>query len=330
MGDGRMAERIEKPGIYDLDDDTYHGDPCAEPSFSAGIGQIILQGAAAHAAHAHPRLGPPKDPDAEEEESTAGKFDIGKAGHALHTSKGGDLVEIAPYLKDGTPTTSKNAASWKEPAALARSLGQTPLLPSEMRRVRGLVDRSREQLLENYGYDPFGNPEQNELAIVWKAIGVGTGTFCRCKPDAIDLDHKVIWDLKTTLSYARAQAWAESQDRSGFIGLRVAHYLNGIAHVIGPGWRYRFWVVESKPPHCAVALELPGSWIERGEDQRQTALGEFAHCLATGRWKGWAKQVVIVDEPAYAEGKWLQQRDNRPTQAALEMARAAQAPEGMR
>ena len=81
-----------------------------------------------------------------------------------------------------------------------------------------------------------------------------------------------------------------------------------------------------KRPHCAVAVELPATMIERGADQRRIALREFEHCLALGRWKGWAKGVVVPDDPGYAETRWLQRRDNRPTEAAIEIAREMQAP----
>ena len=74
--------------------------------------------------------------------------------------------------------------------------------------------------------------------MLWK-IGQ---TWCRAKPDALDLEHKIAWDLKTTPGYADAQSWTDTQERTGMIGLRAAHYLDGLAHCIGPGWRYRFWI----------------------------------------------------------------------------------------
>lgn len=321
---------IEKPGTYDLDDATYHSDPAPTPSFSAGIGKILLLGTPMHGASAHPRLTVPEDVgegEDDEEEDASGKFDIGTASHAIHTGKGAEIVEIESFTADGTPSKTKGTKAWKEGAAAARAAGKTPLSPTEAARCRRLVARSRVQLVESFGYDPFGEPENNELALFWKHKN---RTWCRAKADALDLDHKIAWDLKTTPGYADPQSWPEQQDRANYIAMRAAHYLEGLGQIFGPGWRYRFWVVETKRPHCAVAVELPESWIDRGAEQRDVALREFEHCLALGKWKGWARGVVTPEDPSYAETRWLNRRDSRPTEAARELAKLAQAPERMR
>ena len=89
---------IEAPGIYDLDDDTYHGDPCPTPSMSAGNAKRLFQATPRHAADDHPRLRLPDLPD-DDEDGAAPQFDLGKACHALVTGKGAEVVSLDAFRK---------------------------------------------------------------------------------------------------------------------------------------------------------------------------------------------------------------------------------------
>lgn len=304
---------LDTPGIYDLTDEEYFADPCPLPSLTAGIAKTLLQGTPMHAADEHPKLALPDMPPKEEEED-AGRFDIGKSSHALLTGKGAEIYEV-----DAKSWSTKAA---KEARDAGRAAGMTPLLIEQADRVRRMVELAKSQLIEGVGYNPFDNPENNELTMIWKDAEV----WCRAKADCLDLDHRICWDFKSTMGYADPQPWASAQDRSNMIAMRAAHYLHGLHKLIGPGWRYRFVVQETKRPFCLSVVELPAVWLLTGEDQRATATKHWDHCLRTGKWKGWMKGVVVVDEPSWNEPNWTERRDNRPTEAALELSRQSQAP----
>lgn len=305
--------RIDKPGLYDLSDEVYFADPCPEPSLSASTAKTLIAATPMHAADAHPRLTVAELPPVED--TPEDKFDIGKAAHALITGKGGEIETV-----DADSWRTKSA---KEERDAIRERGNTPLLPEQADRVRLLVGRARTQLLDGVGYEPFGQIENNEQTLLWRAEG---GIWCRCKPDALDYDNRIIWDLKTTDALADPQSWAETQIRATMIDLRAAHYLHGAARVLGPGWRYRFVPVEARRPHCLSIVELPGALIDLGEDKRHRAATTWGHCLASGRWQGWSGHPITIDEPAWLESRWLEKRDRKPTRAALEMASKMQAP----
>jgi hypothetical protein len=313
---------IDRPGIFDLSDDEYFSDPCPEPSLSAGIAKTILRATPMHAADEHPRLQLADLPEDESED--VGKFDIGRAAHALLLGKGDPLVEVVSHTKDGEISNNKNTTAWKDGAAAARAAGQTPLLPAEMARVRFVVDRARAQLVDGLGFDPFADPVRHERSMIWKDGPV----WCRGKADCLDMHTTTptIWDLKTTAGLADPRPWATTQDRANFIALRAAHYLHGTRMLLGAGWRYRFVVVETRRPFALSVIELDGGWLDMGEDQRQTAVRFWQHCLAADEWRGWAKGVVTVDQPAWGEAHWVEDRDSRPTQAARDIAREAQRP----
>lgn len=314
---------IDRPGIYDLSDEVYHGDPCPMPSMSAGNAKRLLDATPRHAADDHPRLRLPDLPD--EEDEAEPKFDIGKACHALVTGKGAEVVEIVGVKKDGSPSTSKNTASWKAQAEEARALGKTPLSPAEAARVRLMARLIDEQLRADpeIGRNPFADRENNELAMFWKDGEV----WCRAKPDAIDYPHRIIWDLKTTDGLADPNAWTDTQIRATSIDLRAAHYLHGASRLIGPGWRYLFVVAEAKRPHAISVVELPGVYIETGEDKRHRAVGWWGRCLAASAWRGWPQGINRPEPSPHHEARWLERRDRHPSAAALAAASAAQAPQ---
>jgi hypothetical protein len=316
-----MIEPLDEPGIYDITDEVYFADPCPEPSLTAGVAKALLRATPMHAADAHPRLQlmdlpPEEDPDAES------KFDIGRIGHSLLLGKGQGIAEILSYTKDGEISSSKNTKAWKEQSAEARALGKVPLSPAEAKRVRFMVELTRARLVMSLGFDPFVDPAQNERTMIWREGSI----WCRAKADCLDFENKTIWDPKFTAGFADPKPWATVQDRQNMIALRAAHYLAGTRKLIGPGWHYRFVVVETRRPFALSIVELDGGWLETGNDQRVTAVNHWAHCLALDSWRGWAKGVVTVEAPPWGEANWVEARDNRPTEAALEMARKAQAP----
>jgi hypothetical protein len=313
---------IDKPGVYDLDDETYHGDPCPTPSLSAGTAKLLLEATPRHAADAHPRLRLADLPEAEDEDEP--KFDVGKACHMLVTGKGGEIVEITPLKKDGTPSTSKATASWKDQAAAARAAGKTPLSPPEAARVRLMANLLDAQLRADpeIGNNPFSNRASNELAMIWKEGDI----WCRCKPDALDYDRRIIWDLKTTGLLADPDRWTDTQVKATGVDLRAAHYLRGAAQLLGTGWRYVFVVCEAQRPHAMSVIELPGAYLEMGEDKRRRAVSWWTRCLTSGSWPGWRQGIQRPEPAAYLEARWLERRDNHPSGDALAAAAAFQSP----
>lgn len=309
-----MGEIIGTPGVYDISDDVYFDDPCPAPSLSAGIAKVLLGATPRHAADAHPRLRLADLPDEEVEHEP--KFDVGRATHAVVTGKGGRIVEV-----DARDWRSKAA---KEARDQAIADGDTALLSHQAERVRLMARLLDEQLRGDPAIrrNPFADRASNELAMIWREGDV----WCRAKPDALDYEHRIIWDLKTTDMLADPDAWSLSQLRATAIDLRAAHYLAGSRALLGPGWRYMFVVAEAKRPHAVSVIELPGATIDTGEDMRRRAVSLWDECLRLDRWPGWPHGIHRPEAPLYHEAKWLERRDRHPSPAMLAAAMAAQAP----
>lgn len=309
-----MGSPITEPGIYALDDATYHGDPCPAPSLSAGTARTLLASTPRHAADAHPRLRLAGLPDEDVEHEP--KFDVGRAAHAIMTGKGGAVVVV-------------DADSWRtkaaqEARAAAAANGDTALLPAQAERVNlmcGLIGVQLRNDPEING-NPFASRANNELAMIWRDGPI----WCRSKPDAIDYDRRIIWDLKTTDMLADPDAWSATQLRATAIDLRAAHYLHGAARLFGAGWRYVFVVAEAKRPHALSVIELPGVALETGEDQRRIASKRWAECIALDQWPGWPAGIHRPETPAYHEARWLERRDRHPSPTARRAAREMLAP----
>lgn len=307
-----------QPGIYDMLDDHYHADPAPAPSLSAGCAKTLLNATPWHAAAGHPRLcnAVPGLPPRIGDDDDPGKFDAGTAAHALITGVGGVIARI-----DAPDWRSKAAQAARD---IARAGGATPLLADQADRVEVLAAAAVAQMTARLGRNPFAHPEHNERSLFWRDGAV----WCRCRPDAIDYDHRIVWDLKTTGLLADPQAWTDTQVRATAIDLRAAHYLHGVRRLIGPGWRYVFAVVEARWPHALSIVELPGSMIDTGEDMRARAVDLFGTCLASGNWPAWPMEIVRPEERPYHEARWVERRDTRVSQQALDAARRAQAPFG--
>ena len=314
---------VDTPGVYDLPDSVYFSDPCPTPSMSAGNAKRLLQATPRHAADDHPRLRL-DDLPVDEDDETGGKFDVGKATHAIVTGKGGAIIEIASMTKDGVASDSKNTKAWKEGATAARAAGDTPLLPSEAAKVRLMAEVLDRHLRADpeIGRNPFADRANNELAMFWR----DGPTWFRAKPDAIDYGARIIWDLKTTDGLADPDAWTKTQISATGIDLRAAHYLHGAKRLLGEGWRYVFVVVEARRPHAISVVELPSVVLEMGEDKRYRAATAWTRCLALGRWPGWPGGIIRPEVPDFIETQWVGRRERHPSAELLRAAYEAQAP----
>lgn len=277
--------KISKNGFYDLSDDDYFADPCPTPSLSATDAITLLNATPAHAWWNNRRL----NPDYEAEESNA--FDLGRSFHELMTGQDREVFVI-----DAKDYRTKAA---KEQRDEARSLGLTPLLKHENQLVQHMVRRAREQMRAHGIGDPFEGGE-NEKALIWREAGV----WNRVKPDCLDRENRVIYDLKTCAGLAEPEGWVRTGMPLG-IDLRAAMYLAGAKAVFGGEWSYRYVPIEKKPPHCLSVLELSEGILFIGESKLRRAQEIWKLCLSRKKWPGYSDQIAVVEPPAFWIEKWL-------------------------
>ena len=111
---------------FDIPHDVYHADPCAHPSLSSHVAQVVVGKSAGHAALIHPRLGGKRS----KESSDA--MDVGSILHGMLLGGGAELVEVNE--KDWRKDVAKDAR------AKAEGEGKIAVLKDKLVRLRTAAD----------------------------------------------------------------------------------------------------------------------------------------------------------------------------------------------
>lgn len=281
-----MAKQIT-PGIHTMTADTYHADPCPEPSLSASIARVLLDYSALHARYRHPRLNPEYQEEHEE------KFDRGTAAHAyLLQGETGFVLIDAPDFK---------TARARELRAQAWIDGKTPLLRHRWGEVLAMVEAANQQL------DAFDDPPRPfsagkpERTLIWQEEGV----WCRARLDWLHDDFLVIDDYKTGAVSAEPGNWSRQLFRMGH-DIQAAFYLRGVKAVTGVDAVFRFVPQENSAPFGLSVIGLGPQALELAGRKVRAAIAMWRHCLETATWPGYPQRTCWVDLPSWEEARWLE------------------------
>lgn len=275
------SPRITAPGIYDIDSDTYHADPCPAPSLSAGMINDLLK-APAKCREASRRLNPNwEQPDHQE------KFTIGTVSHVIFLEP--ELFE-AKVLVCPFDDWKKNVA--KDMRKDARAAGRTAILEKHMAEV--LAARSA------FVANPFVNRAftggRAEASLFWRHPV--HGFWCRARPDYIT---NSMADYKATQN-ANPADFGRHAYNLGY-HRRAAWYLEGHKIITGAeADHYWFCNQETKAPYLPSVVELDWQAIEAGHAENEYAADLFAKCLATGDWFGYRDREHLNADRAFQVG----------------------------
>lgn len=283
------------PGLQRIDSATYQADPAPTPSLSAGLVDILTRESPLHAWTASPRL----NPEYREEEDE--KFDIGKAGHSL-LFEGIDNMEVFepsdyPNAKGGGVATGWTNKAIRTARDDARARGKIPVLKETSVALRLMVSAARAAWEANDDLKGYGLDDGfNEVSIFWQEKEM----WCRCRPDHLSKDRRLIVDAKFTDSSANPWAFERQIDRMGYDS-RAAFYLRGNAATGGQeDARYVYLIQEVKPPYAAAFIGLDPSYMDLGRRKIERAINAWRSCMASGKWPGYLNRVHYAAPPAYA------------------------------
>lgn len=279
-------------GVYDMDEESYHADPCPEPSLSSSIAKKILAFSPLHAWAAHPRLNPNR------EDEFADKFDLGSAAHSLvlHDPKKFEVIE-APDYKTKAARDLRDAA---------RAAGKIPLIEKNWLRVHAMAHAARLQL-DNHeeASDAFknGKPEQT---IIWKEGDI----WCRARLDWLPDAGNIFDDYKSTAASADPDTYARMMFNLGY-DMQAAFYCRGIrALKLARDPTFRFIVQEIELPHALSVISLMPAAVELAQHKVERAISLWRSCLLSGTWPGYPNRTCYVDAPIWHEQQYLE-RDAR-------------------
>lgn len=170
---------------------------------------------------------------------------------------------------------------------------------------RTVLSRADADLVMRMGHAVYSHPAaamllslpgKAETTHMW--TDVATGLQCKCRPDWLTDDGRLIVDLKTTEN-ASAREFARSIAQWRYF-LQASWYLDGIEQATGtrPD-QFIFICVEKKAPFAVAVYAADAEMIQIGNETAARDLDVLATCKAAGAWPGYSDQIETINLPSW-------------------------------
>jgi hypothetical protein len=229
-------------------------------------------------------------------------------GSAVHTH----VLELdqwdARYVSapDGIDRRTKaGKAEWE--AFTAAATGRTVLPKADadlvMRMAQSVFSHPAAAML-------LALPGKAETTQMW--TDAATGLECKCRPDWLTDDGRLLVDLKTTEDASRGFAKSIAQWR---YHVQASWYLDGIEQATGTRpEQFLFLCVEKKAPYAVAVYAADAEMIAAGAKAAARDLNVLATCKAAGAWPGYSDQIEAISLPPWMRPGGTQQQ---PTEIEL-------------
>jgi hypothetical protein len=158
----------------------------------------------------------------------------------------------------------------------------------------------------------LGLPGKAETTHMW--TDAATGLQCKCRPDWLTDDGRLIVDLKTTEN-ASPREFARSIAQWRY-HVQAAWYLDGIEQSTGTRpEQFIFICVEKKAPFVCAVYAADAEMIAAGAKTAARDLEVLATCKAADAWPGYSDQIEPISLPAWMTPGSTQQQP--PTEIEL-------------
>ena len=186
---------------------------------------------------------------------------------------------------------------------------------------RTVISREDVDLVMAMGRSVFGHPAaamllglpgKAETTHMW--TDAATGLQCKCRPDWLTDDGRLIVDLKTTEN-ASPREFARSIAQWRY-HVQAAWYLDGIEQATGTRpEQFIFICVEKKAPFACAVYAADAEMIAAGAQTAARDLEVLATCKAADTWPGYSDQIEPISLPAWMRPGSTQQQP--PTEIEL-------------
>jgi hypothetical protein len=271
------AVEVPGPGVYDLPAAEYHAR--LELS-STGARKLLAPSCPALFQY-----------DREHGEPTKRVWEIGTAAHKLVLGVGPDLVLVDKARWDTNEIKARLAD--------IRADGGIPLKRPEYDAVITMAKALGEHPFAGRLFEPgTGEAEQT---LIWQDRE--TGVMCRALLDWLRFPlpgHRlVVPDYKSCAS-AEPGKFARAMADHGY-HIQLAWYLAGVRALdLGDERSVGLLVAQEKtPPYLVTVVEPDPTAMRMGEIRMREALRLYAECTASGRWPGYADDVVLAELPPW-------------------------------
>lgn len=274
-----------EPGIYDMPEDVYHGDPVPGGSLSSTGARTLLNDC------------PAKFRWQQEHPVFKNVFDFGSAAHKVVLGTGPEFVIV-------------DAENWRTKAAQekqkeARAAGKIPLLTSERDQVVCMASAIRSHPLASAALDPRrgGKPEQSLFAQD-EASGVWLRARLDWMPDPHSAMRPVIFDYKTTVN-ASPDSFAKSMANYGY-HIQAAFYADLYYQLAGVDAPFLFIAQEKEPPYLVTVCQPDADALRAGRGAYRRAIDIYAACATAGEWPGYGDdpdEIQTISLPPWARAR---------------------------
>lgn len=258
---------ITSPGIHrDMPADTYHAQSGYLSATRAKI--LLTEGGPAKYRYRIDHGQPPSP-----------AFDFGHAAHKLVLGEGETLVEI-------------DAPDWRTKAArdardAAYAAGCVPLLGADMRRVEDMA-----AALSRHPLAVESLVGEREVSLFHDLDGVPLRSRLDVMGDGHTADYKSAAD-------ASPEGFTRAVWRYGY-HLQAAWYRRMRGWLTGEWLPFRFVAQEKTAPYLVSVWEVSADYLDLGEADMDAAIAIYRECIESGRWPGYADEVLTLTPPEWA------------------------------
>ena len=274
---------IDEPGVYEMPDEAYFADPVMGGSLtSTGARKLLPPSCPALFRHYVDQGQPPRR-----------AFDVGHAAHTEVLGVGAPVVVI-----DADDYRAKAARTARDEAHAA---GHTPVLAHEWAQVQAMAAELRAHPLARKLLQPGDGVAEQTL--VW--VDDDTGVWCRARLDwqtHLAGGRLAVVDYKTCVS-AEPGSISRSVDNYGYYQQDDFYRSGAITLGLDDDPAFLFVFQEKTAPYLVTVAWLRDEDREWGRLRNRKALHVYRDCKASGRWPGYADDVVPVSLPAYATAR---------------------------
>lgn len=263
-----------------------------EPTLNSGIANTLIERSPAHARLEHPRLAPGL---IEREFSRVANFGSAVADMVFENAENIAYVEALTY-------STKDARAARDSAL---ECGRYPLLNDEADVAIAAARAAKAAIKDVAG----GAALRFEDTLLFKA----GSTWCRCRPDAMSEDNRLIIDLKITGTNVREcnrQFFGQGYDMQAAFYERAADF----ADPDGAGKREIIYLfVENAPPFAWAALQVSEGTMQLARKKMNAAVNIWAKCLKENSWPTYTSSQTTTSRPSYDETSWILREEMDPT-----------------
>lgn len=274
---------IDQPGVYDLTDEAYHGDPVPGGSLSAsGAKRLLDPYCPAIYRYERDHGRPPKR-----------VFDFGHAAHTLVLGTGPEIRVI-----DAKDYKTKKA---QEERAAAYADGAVPALTEEYAKAQAMAAVLRQHPLASALFNPEHGKAEQSLFWVDEDFGVWRRSRLDWLPDAREAGtgRMLLVDYKTTTSVAPAAISKAVHNYS--YHSQAAWYLDAVEALHPNDGAVFIFVFQMKePPYLITIAQLDEDNLRIGRGLNRQALERFRDCQQSGVWPGYSNEVELISPPRWA------------------------------